>query len=122
MMKAGVVTLIRENPEVHGVGTEPEETSRKVYCTVRSIGMQEAYQAMGIGLNPELKVILAHDFEYRGEDECLLTGIRYKIIRTYITEADGIELTLQRIAGNAKPMPEPEPETPPTAEQPEGVG
>ena len=102
MMKSNVVTLISESPEAHGVGVEPEEAQRTVYCTIRSIGMQEAYQAMGIGLNPELKVILAHDFEYGGEPLCELNGVRYRIIRTYITEADGIELTLQRVAGNAR--------------------
>ena len=102
MLKANVVTLIKESPEAHGVGTDPLETEREVYCTVKSIGQTEAYQAMGIGLNPELKVILAHDFEYEGEALCELDGVRYHILRTYITEADGIELTLQRVARNAK--------------------
>ena len=101
MMKAATVKLIREDPAARGVGTEPQETSRKVFCTVRSIGMQEAYQAMGVGLAPELKVILAHDFEYCGEPLAELNGQKFKIIRTYITEKDGIELTLQRVAGNA---------------------
>ena len=117
MMKAATVTLIREDPAARGVGTEPTESRRKCFCTVKSIGMQEAYQAMGIGLNPELKVILRHDFEYKGEDLCELNKVRYKIIRTYVTEADAIELTLQRIAGNAKPLPEPETET---EQEPEG--
>ena len=102
MMKSNVVTLISESPEAHGVGIEPEEAARTVYCTVKSIGMQEAYQAMGIGLNPELKVILAHDFEYAGEELAELDGGRYRILRTYITEKDGIELTLQRVKGNAR--------------------
>ena len=105
MMKANVVDLITVSPEAAGVGTDPTETKRTVYCTVKSIGMQEAYQAMGIGLNPELKVILAHDFEYGGERKCELAGMRYNILRTYITETDGIELTLQRVAGNAAPLP-----------------
>ena len=118
MMKAATVTLIREDPAARGVGTEPQETRRKVFCTVRSIGMQEAYQAMGIGLNPELKVILSHDFEYQGEETCELNQVRYKILRTYVTEADGIELTLQRVAGNAKALPEVEQ----NATEPEGVG
>lgn len=102
MMKANVVTLIKESPVAHGVGTDPQETGRKVYCTVKSIGQTEAYQAMGIGLNPELKVILAHDFEYEGERLAKLNGVPYDILRTYITETDGIELTLQRVARNAK--------------------
>ena len=107
MLKSDVLTLISVSPEAAGVGTEPEETKRNVFCTLRSIGQQEAYLAMGQGLNPELKVILAHDFEYGGERLCELGGVRYEILRTYITEADGIELTLQRAARNAKPIPEP---------------
>ena len=119
MLKANVVDLITVSPEASGVGTEPEETKRTVYCTIKSIGMQEAYQAMGIGLNPELKVVLAHDFEYGGERLCEISGQRYRILRTYITETDGIELTLQREAGNAVPLPEPPAATVSTAE---GVG
>jgi SPP1 family predicted phage head-tail adaptor len=115
MMKANVVDLITVSPEAAGVGTEPTETKRTVPCTIKSIGQQEAYLAMGQGLNPELKVILAHDFEYEGERMCELDGVKYDILRTYITETDGIELTLQRVARNAKPVPAPEPAV-------EGVG
>ena len=101
MMRANAVDLITVSPEAGGVGLEPTETKRTVHCTVKSIGQQEAYLAMGQGLNPELKVILAHDFEYEGEGLCELDGVRYEILRTYITETDGIELTLQREEGNA---------------------
>ena len=119
MLKANVLDLITVNPEAAGVGTEPKETKRTVFCTVKSIGQQEAYLAMGQGLNPELKVIVPHDFEYEGERLCELGGVRYDILRTYITETDGIELTLQRVARNAKPVPAPDPVTTVT---PEGVG
>jgi SPP1 family predicted phage head-tail adaptor len=101
MMKSEIVTLIGLVPEAHEVGSVTAERRTDVYCTVKSIGMQEAYQAMGQGLNPELKVIIPHDFEYSGEPECELCGVRFRILRTYITEADGIELTLQRVAGNS---------------------
>jgi SPP1 family predicted phage head-tail adaptor len=119
MMKANVVDLITVSPEAGGVGTEPTETKRTVYCTVKSIGQQEAYLAMGQGLNPELKVILAHDFEYEGEGLCELEGVRYEILRTYITEVDGIELILQRVARNTGKLPDPEPVT---SNTPKGVG
>lgn len=102
MMKAGMVTLIQEAPRAHGVGEEPAETRRKVYCTAKSVGMQETYQSMAIGLRPEIKLVLAHDFEYKGEKRCEYQGERWKILRTYITEADGIELTLEREEGNAR--------------------
>ena len=123
MIRVNEVDLISVSPEACGVGIDPEETKRTVFCTLKSIGQQEAYQAMGIGLNPELKVILAHDFEYQGERLCELAGVRYNILRTYITETDGIELTLQRVTGNAKPLPPaPEPEqTPGPTPEPEGV-
>ena len=117
MIRVNTVDLITVSPEAAGVGTEPSETKRTVYCTLKSIGQQEAYLAMGQGLNPELKVIIPHDFEYQGERLCELDNVRYDILRTYITETDGIELTLQRVVRNAKPIP-PAPE--PT--NAEGVG
>ena len=114
MIRINTADLITVSPEAAGVGTEPAETKRTVFCTLKSIGQQEAYLAMGQGLNPELKVILAHDFEYGGEGLAELDGVRYTILRTYVTEKDGIELTLQRTERNAKPIP-PAPEA-------EGVG
>ena len=125
MLRANAVDLITVSPQAAGVGVERTETKRTVYCTVKSIGQQEAYLAMGQGLNPELKVILAHDFEYEGERLCMIDGIRYDILRPYVTETDGIELTLQRAERNAKVIPRPNmtpvtaPETSGTAE---GVG
>jgi len=101
MMRADVCDLITVSPESAGVGTERTETSRTVFCTIKSVGQQEAYLAMGQGLNPELKVVLAHDFEYEGEGLCEIGGVRYQILRTYVTETDGIELTLQRVRRNA---------------------
>ena len=118
MIRVNVLDLITVNPEAAGVGTEPTETKRTVYCTVKSIGQQEAYLAMGQGLNPELKVILAHDFEYNGERLCELEGVRYDILRTYVTETDGIELVLQRSARNARPVPTPDAGTPGTSGTP----
>ena len=118
MIRVNVLDLITVNPEAAGVGTEPTETKRTVYCTVKSIGQQEAYLAMGQGLNPELKVILAHDFEYEGERLCEMDGVRYDILRTYVTETDGIELVLQRSARNARPVPTPDAGTPGTSGTP----
>lgn len=113
-MKATVITLIGEDPAAHGIFDTTAETRRKVYCTVKSIGQTEAYQAMGAGLNPERKFVLAHDFEYRDEKYAEHEGVRWRILRTYVTESDGIELTCQRADGNAAELPAPEPE--PTTE------
>ena len=113
MVRADVAELIAESPEAHGLFDAPAESTRKVFCDVRSVGQAEVYQAHAVGLNPELKLILAHAFEYQGERELMFRDARYKILRTYVNEGDQIELTIQKVTGNAAEVPE-EPETPVT--------
>lgn len=96
MVKADVLTLITEIPAARGAFEEAATTERVVYCTVRSVGMREAYEAMGHGLKPEWVFELAHAFEYQGEKRCIFRGVHYNVIRTYVTEADGIEITVER--------------------------
>lgn len=109
MVRADVCELIAESPQAHGIFDAASETKRKVYCTVKSIGQNEAYQARAAGLNPELKLVLAHAFEYKGEKLAEFHSERWRIIRTYITEADSIELTIQKETGNAADPPAPAP-------------
>ena len=101
MVRADVVELIAELPGARGVFDTPLRNYRKVYCEVKSVSQAEAYQARATGLNPEYRLVLSHSFEYKGETRCLFRGTPYSIIRTYMTEADGIELTIQRLEGNA---------------------
>ena len=108
MVRADVCKLIAENPKAHGIFESAEETKRKVYCTVKSVGQSEVYQAQAAGLNPELKLILAHAFEYRGEKLLEFHEERYRIIRTYINEGDQIELMIQKETGNAAEYTPPE--------------
>ena len=93
---ARVLTLIADDNGTRGVFDESEPMERRVKCTIRSVGMREAYEAMGHGLKPELVFQLPHSFEYHGEKTCLYNGIKYRVIRTYITETDGIEITVER--------------------------
>jgi len=101
MIRADTVKLISEVPQAHGVLEPPLENAREVFCTVRSVSQTESYQARATGLNPELRLKLEHTCEYQGEKRCLFHGVRYDIIRTYMDEKDGIELTIQRTEGNA---------------------
>lgn len=96
MLHADVLTLIAETPAEKGVFDTATQTERQVLCTVRSVGMREAYEAMGHGLHPEWVFVLAHDFEYQGEIKCAYHGVNYRVIRTYVTESDGIEITVER--------------------------
>ena len=101
MVRADTVILVTEKPGAHGVFDQPELITRKAYCDVRSVSQTEAYQARAAGLNPELRLRLTHSFEYQGEKRCIFRGIQYDIIRTYMEETDGVELTIQRREGNA---------------------
>lgn len=96
MMRAGKLTLISESPASRGYFEDRTETSREVYCTVKSVSRAEAYAAMSVGHAPSCIFCLAHDFEYNNEESCIYEGTRYQILRTYVTETDGIELTAER--------------------------
>ena len=126
MVRADTLDLIAERPAPHGIFDTIEEIRRTVYCTERSVSQTEMYQAQAVGLNPALKLVLAHAFEYGGEKLCEYKGIRYRIIRTYITAGDDIELTVEPVHGNAADMPPappaPEPEEPEEPEETEGTG
>lgn len=93
--------LMVEEPAAHGVFDKPQIMWRRVPCDVKSVSQTEAYQARATGLNPEYRLRLSHSFEYRGEKRCRLRGVLYEILRTYVDEYDGIELTIQRAEGNA---------------------
>lgn len=67
------------------------ETSREVFCSVRSIGQKEFYQAQAVGLQPEIKFLLADHLDYDNEQHVEYEGQRYRVLRTYRT---GQELEL----------------------------
>ena len=96
MVRADILTLIEEVQGSHGRFEDATERRRDVYCTVRSVGMRESYEAMSHGLRPEWVFVLTHSFEYQGEKRCEYHGIEYTVLRTYVTEADGIEITVER--------------------------
>lgn len=93
MIFRDVITLISET-QPHGVLDDPVETSRQVYCSVRSVGMTEAYTAMSNGLHPEFVFLLSDYGDYQGEKICEYQGTRYRIVRTY-RQNQGIELTVE---------------------------
>ena len=101
MGRPDVVELISEIPGAHGALDTPLLNGRTVYCEVQSVGQTETYQARATGLNPELKLVMPHAFEYQNEKKCVFHGVPYSIIRTYLQKGDGIELTIQREEGNA---------------------
>lgn len=94
MMFRDVITLVSESPAAHGVLDDITETQKQVFCSVRSVGMTEAYQAMSNGLHPQFVFVLSDYADYGGEKVVIYNGKRYRVIRTY-RQNQGMELTVE---------------------------
>lgn len=101
MVRADVIELVSESPEAHGIFDTPTETTQKTYCTVRSVGMREYYEAKGAGLEPEIVFHLADSDDYGGEKIVIWNGDRYRVVRTWL-QGDGIDLTCERATNDRK--------------------
>ena len=88
MLKADVIDLITEHRSGHGVHEAVTETARTVYCTVQSV------------TRSVFRLSLAED--YQGERAVRYRGQRFRVIRTYVTEDDGIEITVERADENGQ--------------------
>ena len=95
MVKADVLFLIGQTPEAHGVFEEYIESKRQVFCTVRSVGMTEKYEAMSKGLDLQYVFALSDYAEYAGEKVVEYNGERYSVIRTY-EAGQKIEITVAK--------------------------
>lgn len=71
------------------------EVPRQVFCRKASIGQKEFYQANAMGLQPEMKFVLADHLDYQGETLVEYDGQRFRILRTYRTGRE-LELTVYR--------------------------
>lgn len=96
MQMPDIVTFVGENPKAHGVTERPDLTDRDVRVLVRSVGMNEAYQAMANGLNPSLVFTLRDASDYQGEKILKFRGKEYRVVRTY-QAGRSVELTCEEL-------------------------
>lgn len=96
MVRADVIYLITEDAGTHGVHAQVQRTERMVYCTIRSVSRSEYYNALNAGIEPEYVFELAVAEEYQGERRVRYKDKLYEVVRTYMTEEDGIEITVRR--------------------------
>lgn len=101
MVKTDVLFLISESPKERGVFDSVEREKRMVYCSVRSVGMSEIYEAMGHNLTPEYVFDLADRAEYQDEKLVEYNGKLYDVIRTYVNRQK-IEITVARREWDAR--------------------
>ena len=93
--------LIGFNPDAHEAGSAAEEIRREVKITVKDVGQNEFYQATGLGLRPEKRILIPYERDYRGERELEFNGRRWRVIRATGGEYNGVLLTIQPWEGNA---------------------
>jgi len=96
MMRADVIQLITETASAHGVHESITETAREVMCTVKSVSRSEYYNALNAGINPTYVFYLTLSDDYQGERVVRYKGLKYRVVRTYMTDDDGIEITVER--------------------------
>ena len=91
-----VLTLIQQTHGVDDYGDLViQETTRDVFAKQGSIGQKEFYQAQAVGLQPEVKFVLADHLDYDGEALVEHNGQRYRVLRTY-RKGQELELTVYR--------------------------
>ena len=61
----------------------------------------EFYRAMEQDIHPVMVFVLRDYAEYEGEKVCYYEGTRYRIVRTYITPQNTIELTVEEATVDA---------------------
>ena len=96
MMRADVIQLITEQRTGHGVHEAVTNVERTVMCTVESVRRSEYYNAQNAGYAPEYVFKLAITDDYQDERLVKFRGKLYRVVRTYLTEDDGIEITVER--------------------------
>jgi len=91
------LTLIGETIQEDGIGNQkPVETRTTILCALNSVGRNEFYSGATAGLRPEY-IFTVHAYEYGGERIVEFEGVRYRVIRTYQTGTEEIELTAERV-------------------------
>ena len=94
--------LIAFSPDAHEVGTDPVAVRRTVKCQELSLTQAEIYQAAGTGLNPEAKLLIPYDRDYKGERALEYRGERWAVLRSDpYKDWNGVILLIRRVKGNS---------------------
>lgn len=97
-----VIHLISVEKSVNAIGDVVENrTETQRFCSVKSVGETEFYQAQASGFKPSVKFILADFLDYQGQPYVRWVnpwGVEEEltIIRTYKNERSELELTCQK--------------------------
>lgn len=86
------ITLIARTPSQADSGAPIYDyVGHDVFCSVRSVGMNEFYAASQAGLDVQY-VFETNPANYEGEDTLVYEGEEYGIVRTYMKSLDVLEI------------------------------
>lgn len=92
-----VITLLTITEAVNDIGDLVETIGKKeVFAQVRSVGMKESYEALAVGLKPELTFVLADYYDYDGQEFIEYNSVRYRVLRTYRKTSNELEIVVTR--------------------------
>ena len=108
MVRVDEIGLISETRKAHGVHEQITESVRTVIAEIRSVTRSEYYNAQNAGYQPLLVFKLRVEEDYQDEPFLYHRGKKYHVIRTYLTEDGGIEITAERSDENGTDETEPD--------------
>lgn len=89
-----VIYLLSTIYQTNEVGDSIETIEKSMrFAKIKSVGQSEFYQAQAQGLKPEIKFVLADYLDYDDQEELIYNNFRYKILRTYRTDKNELEIT-----------------------------
>ena len=88
------VDLLTIKNDVDDIGDVVETVTRNtIFCNEKSISQSEFYQAHAQGLKPQIKLVIkVADYNKEQVVEC--EGVRYRVLRTFKSSSEDIELVL----------------------------
>ena len=92
-----VITLLTIIETPNEIGDLVETiTKNEVFAQVRSIGMKEKYEALAVGLKPELTFVIADYFDYENQESIEYEEKKYSVLRTYKRDTNELEIVVTR--------------------------
>lgn len=82
-----------EETDVYGDKKEVPQRSEEIFAELLSISQTEFYQAQTSDKKPEIKFKITDYLDYQGQKYLIYENIRYKIMRTYRTQNNELEIT-----------------------------
>ena len=82
-----------EETDEYGDKKEVPQKSEEIFAELLSISQTEFYQSQTSDKKPEIKFKITDYLDYQGQKYLIYENIRYKIMRTYRTQNNELEIT-----------------------------